>query len=139
MGSAQAGQAVTVLDQSFGLEDVMVRREAKADVEIETQDGLLLALDTEIDETLRSEGISRELIRRIQQLRKDTGLDISDRILVVLHATDEQILSAVDSHKAYISAEVLADSISTRSEMGGQHQDQFDSYSIGIDIQVIRS
>ena len=135
----QAGQCVTVLDQDIGLEDVIVRREAKEDVEIETQDGLLLALDTEINESLKSEGISRELIRRIQQLRKDTGLDISDRISVVLFSTDELIQSAVNSHCDYISSEVLADSIVHQNQNGGLHREQFDSFDIGVDIQVVDS
>lgn len=91
-----------------------------ADVEITSQDipgwlvsssgGLTVALDITISETLKQEGIAREFINRLQNLRKDKGLDVMDRIAVRVEA-DDSTLSALLNFKLYICSEILADSL----------------------------
>ncbi len=69
--------------------------------------GYLVAVTTTITPELELEGHSREVVRRVQQLRKDAGLDISDRI--VLYLQDTPLLRRVfDVHGDYITGEVLA-------------------------------
>jgi isoleucyl-tRNA synthetase len=90
------------------------------DVEISTEDipgwlvasasGVTVALDIVLDESLRSEGIARELINRIQNMRKDTGLEVTDRIVVQLRAEND-IQKAIALNMDYIRAETLADEI----------------------------
>ena len=67
-----------------------MRRTAKSDVVIETHEALVIALDTELTVELVAEGHAREATRRIQQCRKDSGLEISDRIHLTLFAADEE-------------------------------------------------
>lgn len=68
---------------------------------------LTVALDTELDASLRSEGLARELVSAIQGLRKDTGLEITDRIKVSLECSSV-LTSAVKSNESYIASETLA-------------------------------
>ena len=91
------------------------------DVEITSQDiegwlvassstGLVVALDATITDELRAEGIARELVNRIQNLRKDTGLEVTDRIRILLQKQDA-LEKAVRANEAYIKAETLANEI----------------------------
>ncbi len=91
------------------------------DVEITSQDiegwlvassstGLVVALDATITDELRAEGIARELVNRIQNLRKDTGLEVTDRISILLQQQDT-LEQAVRANEAYIKAETLANEI----------------------------
>ena len=91
------------------------------DVEITSQDiegwlvassstGLVVALDATITDELRAEGIARELVNRIQNLRKDTGLEVTDRIRILLQQQDT-LEKAVRANEAYIKAETLANEI----------------------------
>ena len=72
--------------------------------------GLTVALDVSISDHLLEEGIARELVNRIQNMRKDAGLEVTDRITLSI-AKSETIESAVASNKAYICGETLADDI----------------------------
>jgi len=107
----EKGEAVDVLGQPVTLEDVVVRREPRGDVVIETEGPLVVALDTELDDALRREGIVRELVSKIQQLRKENGLAVTDRIRVTIHTTDGGLLAALGDRDArtWIRGEVLAD------------------------------
>ena len=69
-----------------------------------------VALDVTISPELRSEGIARELVNRIQNLRKDSGLDVTDRIDLYVENHPE-IEQAVNINKNYICAETLADKL----------------------------
>lgn len=91
-----------------------------ADVEIFSQDipgwsvanegTLTVALDLEISEDLRLEGVARELVRSIQSLRKESGFEITDRIHVTIPASDDNV-RCLEQFKQYIAQQVLADSI----------------------------
>lgn len=69
--------------------------------------GIMVALDTEMTEELEMQGLSRELVSRIQALRKESGLDITDRIALSLQGS-EKVLDAVKGNEPYIKAETLA-------------------------------
>ena len=88
----------------------------RTDVEITSQDiegwlvanegSLTVALDITLTDELRKEGIARELVNRIQNLRKDSGFEVTDRIDVVLQK-DERIVKAIHSNIEYIKTETL--------------------------------
>ncbi len=69
--------------------------------------GIMVALDTEMNEELEQLGLSRELVSRIQTLRKESGLEITDRISLTVEGT-EKVIDAVKRNDAYIKAETLA-------------------------------
>jgi isoleucyl-tRNA synthetase len=70
----------------------------------------LIALDTSVTSALAAEGTARDVVRAIQQARRDAGLDVSDRITLVIGA-DGAIADAVRTHEAFITAETLATSL----------------------------
>ena len=107
----QTGTTIDILGQAIGLDDVVIRREAQNDVVIETQGALLVALDTELTVALIQEGHAREAIRYIQQFRKDSGLEISDRINLQITTESKALLSALEINQDKISGEVLAASL----------------------------
>jgi len=87
---------------------------------VANEDGLTVALDISISEDLKSEGIARELVNRVQNLRKQKGLEVTDRISLVLE-TNEAIQVAIERNKAYVAEEVLASDISFTNLNGDIH------------------
>ena len=112
-----------------------------ADVEIISEDipgwlvanegSLTVALEVELTDELRQEGMAREIINRVQNIRKESGLEITDRINILL-APNAEIEAAVKGFGDYIQAQVLADSISIAAN-DGQEVD-FDEFKINIKI-----
>ena len=74
---------------------------------VASESGITVALDVTLTETLKSEGIARELVNRVQNLRKESGLEVTDRILLKID-TNPQIKDAILANKEYVCAEVLA-------------------------------
>jgi isoleucyl-tRNA synthetase len=73
---------------------------------VASEQGTLLAVDLELSGELIAEGIAREAVNRIQNLRKDSGLEVSDRIALWLSGAPEA-LAAVAAHRGYVAAETL--------------------------------
>ena len=98
-----------------------------ADVEIISEDipgwlvsnegNLTVALDVELTDELRNEGMARELINRIQNMRKEGGLEITDRVNVTISPA-ESIEKAVEGFAEYIKTQVLADNITIAANDG---------------------
>ena len=113
------------------------------DVEIITEDmpgwlvannGILtIALDIELTDELIEEGIARELINRIQNLRKSSGLEITDRIKVAIEDREE-IRNAVLHCNEYIAGQVLATSLNLSQDIQGESV-EMDGYNVIINIQ----
>jgi isoleucyl-tRNA synthetase len=106
----QGGEASITLDgevHAVTLADVDVLEEATGDQVVETEAGCTIALDPTIDAALRSEGLARELVNRVQRLRRESGLEVSDRIRLVLGA-GEALMAAALEHRDYIAGETLA-------------------------------
>ena len=111
------------------------------DVEISTQDiegwlvatagSLLVALDIHITPELRQEGIARELVNRIQNIRKDNDYDITDRIQIRLQA-QPALKAAVTANEAYIKNETLTDSISFVESLPEGEEIAFDEVTTRI-------
>ncbi|WNH13798.1 isoleucine--tRNA ligase [Thalassobellus suaedae] len=116
----------------------------RADVEITSQDiegwlvanegSLTVALDVTISEDLRKEGIARELINRIQNLRKDSGFEVTDRIDVTFQK-DENITSAVDANMTYIKSETLTNEIQIIDKLENGIEIAFDDVNTKLYIQ----
>jgi len=113
----------------------------KEDVEIISEDipgwlvanegSLTVALEVELTDELRREGMARELINRIQNLRKESGLEITDRIVVSV-APQQQIEEAVEQFGEYIKTQVLADRIELADNDGVETE--FDDFKVNIKI-----
>ena len=77
---------------------------------VSSEDGLTVALDISISEGLKSEGIAREVVNRVQNSRKEKGFDVTDRIAISIESS-ESIRRAIEDNQKYISDEVLANTI----------------------------
>jgi len=74
---------------------------------VTTQDNVTVALDLTITETLADEGIAREIVNRVQGMRKDSGMEVTDRIVIDIESNDK-INRAVETFSGYICSETLA-------------------------------
>jgi isoleucyl-tRNA synthetase len=98
------GQAVEVLR-----DDVEITAEAVPGLSVASEGNLTVALDITLTEELLQEGLARELVSRIQALRKDRGFEVTDRVeLHLQEAGDARLDPAVRKHAAWILAETLA-------------------------------
>ena len=91
-------------------DDVEILEHAQTELAMASSQGYLAALDTEVDEALRAEGLARELVNRVQRLRREAGLEVADRIHLVVTGTGP-IEEAARTHGEYIAGETLAVSL----------------------------
>jgi len=103
-----AGASIDVAGIIVGPEDVDIRREPHDGLIVATDDGIIVALDVSLTAELEVEGFARELISAIQQLRRDRGLDVADRVRLIWSADNAIVRAAVEAHGGLIAAEVLA-------------------------------
>jgi isoleucyl-tRNA synthetase len=103
---------INVNGETFDLtvEEVEVREEPRGELVVESDAGFTIALDPQVDESLRKEGMAREIVSRIQRLRRDSGLEVSDRIRLTMVATEEA-LAAIEAYREYIAHETLAEEL----------------------------
>ena len=117
----------------------------RTDVEIISEDmpgwtvanegSLTVALDLEITPALRQEGLAREVVKRIQAFRKDSGFDITDRILVEVERT-QLLADAVNEFADYIAKQVLADRVENTDAIAeGATEFDFDGTIVRMDIR----
>ena len=116
-----------------------------ADVEIISEDipgwlvtnegSLTVALDIVITKELRQEGIARELVNRIQNIRKDSGLEITDRIKVEMTFVDKSE-EALQAWGDYVKTQVLADSLDSIEGFADGTQVEIDEYQEGAEVKV---
>ena len=96
--------------------DYMISSEDMPGWLVASEGALTIALDIEVSEQLRNEGVARELVNRIQNLRKDSGFEVTDKVDVRIYADGEaleEITAALASYKDYVATQTLALSIET--------------------------
>ena len=96
---------------------------------------LTVALDVTVTDELRREGIARELVSKIQNIRKSSGFEISDRIAVTL-SSNENSDAAIEEHKSYICNQVLADSLTIGEVVEGTAL-EFDGFVLQVLVEKI--
>jgi isoleucyl-tRNA synthetase len=97
-------------EHTIGPDEVSLALQPLDGYEVEAEAGHAVALQLELDDELRREGLAREIVHAVQNARKAAGLDISDRIALILGG-DEDLLTAAREHEPYIANEVLAISL----------------------------
>ena len=119
------------------LEDVEIFSEDIPGWTVANDGALTVALDITVTDELRNEGIARELVKRIQNLRKESGFEITDRIAVQL-AHNELTDRAVEAFGDYIRQQVLADSITLADAVSDAVQLDFDDFKLDAHIERMR-
>jgi isoleucyl-tRNA synthetase len=119
--------SVTLDGQTFEATptEVLVVREAGEGFAVAEDGGYLVALDTTLTEDLLREGLAREVVRRVQSLRKDADFELNDRITLRYQASDK-LAQAIKQFADYISGETLSESLEVGEPNEGFSSKQFD-------------
>ncbi|MCK9212104.1 MAG: isoleucine--tRNA ligase [Ignavibacteriaceae bacterium] len=141
IGKLEKGESVfvTLGDESFEVqkEDVEIISSEITGWSVESDEGVTVALDTLLNNDLVQEGLAREFVNRIQNMRKDAGFEVTDRILISVEAIDE-FIDAIKIFNQYISNETLANKISFEvGEPGFSQSWEIGSHSLSITIQKV--
>jgi isoleucyl-tRNA synthetase len=104
--------------------EVEVRRQSAEGYAIAEADGYLVALDTRLTEALELEGLAREVVRRVQSMRKDADFNIADNIMV-RYVASEKVGKAIQSFAEYIRGQTLATTLETGDPEDGFHREAF--------------
>ena len=117
-----------------------------ADVEIFSEDvpgwtvanegALTVALDVEVTDDLRREGVAREIVKKIQAMRKESGFDIVDRIAVEIEHS-EVADAAVEQFNAYICNQVLADELKLSDNVDGDNAVELDNVAVKLSVRKL--
>ncbi|MGD1998226.1 MAG: isoleucine--tRNA ligase [Flavobacteriaceae bacterium] len=122
----------TILDTS----EVVIRSKDIAGWTVASEQGVTVALDMTLTESLTLEGIARELVNRIQNLRKDKGFDVTDRIDVKIGHNDS-LEKAILANDAYIKSEILANNIEIKDDLDSSDALAFDDIQTQVRITKI--
>jgi len=108
----RAGGRIAFADGEIGMDDIDVQRQEKEGVVVAIDNNLGVGIDIQLDDELVSECTAREFVNRVQNMRKDAGLDVADRICVDVEGEPE-LEKAIAKHRDYIAAETLALDLNT--------------------------
>jgi isoleucyl-tRNA synthetase len=109
--SVLSGKPFSLEEGELTSEDILVVRETREGLVVEASPELTVALDTSVDHGLRLEMLARESVSKIQNLRKDSGFEVTDRVEVSVKTASGLFREALETHFTYITAEVLASSL----------------------------
>jgi isoleucyl-tRNA synthetase len=126
---------IPVGDEEMQLElaDVEILSKDIPGYKVANEDKITVALDIEISPELKMEGIARELISKLQALRKESNLEVTDRILVTLQPHD-YINAAINAYKTYICTEILAEKLEIATIAGAPAEIDVDEHQIKVQL-----
>jgi isoleucyl-tRNA synthetase len=117
------------------LEDVEISSEDIPGWSVASENGITVALDVTISEELRKEGIARDVVNRIQNLRKEMGLDVQDKINIFVENKDQLINSALQLNKEYICNETQAVKLSFKDDLPDGKKYELDDLEVILKIE----
>lgn len=102
-----------------------------------SEEGVTVAIDTELDVNLISEGIAREFVNRVQNMRKDSGFEVIDKIKIEFNGS-EKLVDAVNTFKDYISNETLAEELTHKDSINGKIGQNWNIGEYSCSIRIIK-
>ncbi len=127
---------------TFSAGDVLVETEERPGIASASEggaDGLLVGVDTALTPELEAEGLARELVHRVQTMRKSAGFDIQDRILTRISEGGARIAEALRVHGAYFEQETLSHPVSAGDPPPGAYAERHDIDGEAVVISVARA
>lgn len=128
-GRIKAGEFILENDE------VEVGFQGKEGFDVESEEGMVVALDTFVDDDLKKEGYARDVVRYIQELRKEADYQVDDRIFVSIAASGD-IENAITEFADYIKKETLADELQQSGDMEWDKEKIFDFEGVDVKIAV---
>ena len=125
----QVGINVDGDEHAIGADEVSLSLQPLEGYEVEAEAGHAVALQLELDDELRHEGLAREIVHAVQNARKEAGLEVTDRIELGLGG-DDTLLEAAREHERYVAGEVLA------TEVAYEAADGVEAKIAGFDLQI---
>ncbi len=119
------------------LEDVEVTSEDIPGWQVANEGGLTVALDITITDELKQEGIARDMVNRIQNLRKEMGLDVQDKIAIKVDTPHDEVKSSLETNKYYICEETQAKELGTFENLEGGKPLDMDGLDIKVKLEVV--
>jgi isoleucyl-tRNA synthetase len=126
----EVGINIDGYEHTLGAEEVTLALQPLEGYEVEAEAGHAVALQLELDDELRREGLAREIVHAVQNARKEAGLEITDRIQLSLGG-DEALIEAAQAHEPYLAGEVLATSVAYDATSGTE------ATLDGLDLHII--
>ncbi len=118
------------------VEDVEITSEDIPGWSVAREGNLTVALDINITDELKREGMARDLVNRIQNLRKDQGLEVQDKIQVSVEQGNQLVDEAVEAHRSYISQEVQATELSLVDTLADATTLEMDEVEVKVTLQL---
>jgi isoleucyl-tRNA synthetase len=129
----KAGQSLQVNGVQIQPDELIVQAIPREGLVVAGENGIVAALDTVLTDDLIAEGLAREAVRRINDLRKQAGLDISDRIATTYQASS-RLAGAMAGFADYIKSETLSVSLSEGQPSGASISDTFDGETLVVSL-----
>jgi isoleucyl-tRNA synthetase len=112
------GGTVTIADEVLGAGDLLITQQSTGKGASASEGAIAIHLDTELTDALRREGLARELVSACQKVRKQSGLEVEDRIRLSVKTDDNALMEAISEHSGFITGETLAVEL---VELSGEH------------------
>jgi len=136
--AVRAGGAATVTVDgapvSLAADELVVTETPRSGWAVAADAGETVALDLTVTPQLRRAGIAREVVRLVQDARKASGLEVTDRIALTWSASEPEVAEAVREHAAAVAGEVLATSFTEGSVVGGRRDDE-----LGLEFSLAKA
>jgi len=118
-------------------DDLVVHRQARGDLVVQADGEVVAALDATLTDALKAEGLAREVVSRVQRMRRDAGYDVGDRVRLWVTG-DEPLRRAVEVHRGYISGETLAVHLAVGDADGADRVEAFEFDGLQATIGIRR-
>jgi isoleucyl-tRNA synthetase len=119
-------------------DDLLIQSEDIPGWLVATEGGITVALDINLTDELKKEGIARDLVNRIQNLRKDMGLEVQDKIRIVMGENDAAVIDSIKSNKEYICAETQALELGI-APIGTDYKEmEINEFLVKLNIEVVK-
>ncbi len=115
-------------------EDVVITRRPKAGMVVASEGEVVVAIETALDAALLAEGLAREFVSRVQNLRKEADFEVTQRIVVTLQGDDE-VKNAVNAFSDYVKGETLCDEISFGENQGSEFE--LNGHQVKIQVEKV--
>ncbi|WP_162342434.1 isoleucine--tRNA ligase [Cyclobacterium salsum] len=124
-------------EEIITLEEVLIQSQDIPGWSVASDNGLTVALDVTLTTELKEEGIARDFVNRIQNLRKDLGLEVQDKIRIKAAASDQLVSGALNHFSDYIQTETQALALQMENELNNPTVLEMDEYTLSVTIEKV--